>query len=141
MLPLNRYLFIYLLFIYLLNTTTRYDNCWQKHCNCISLYYFVDHVHNVSKMQTNSTGSERVPTKPVAFRTKKVLKASNTLVRNSYISGYCYILRQKLLHHFACDSRAALRVFSLLPNSSTLFYWWNSMIFQSRGVKIKVNAF
>ena len=99
MLPLNRYLFIYLLFIYLLNTATRYDNCWQKHSNCISLYYFVDHVHNVSKKQSNPLGSEQVPTKPVTFRTKKVLTASNILLRNSYISGYCYILRQKLLHH------------------------------------------
>ena len=78
-------------FVYLF-ITSRYDNCWQKHSNCISLYYFVDHVHNVSKMQTNPLESERVPTKPVTFRTKKVLTASNILVRNCYISGYCYIL-------------------------------------------------
>ena len=99
LLPLNRYLFIYLLFIYLLNTTTRYDNSLQKQSNCISLYYFVDHVHNVSKKQINPLRSEQVPTKPVTFRTKKVPTASNILLRNSYISGYCYILRQKLLHH------------------------------------------
>ena len=92
----SKSLFVYL-FIYLL--TPRYDNCWQKHSNCISLYYFVDHVHNVSKKQSNPLGSEQVPTKPVTFRTKKVLTASNILLRNSYISGYCYILRQKLLHH------------------------------------------
>ena len=94
----SKSLFVYLFIIYLF-ITTRYDNCWQKHFNCISLYYFVDYVHNVSKIQSNPRGSERVSTKPVTFRTKKVLTASNILVINCYISGYCYILRQKLLHN------------------------------------------
>ena len=58
-------LFVYLIYIYIyifiyLFITPRYDNCWQKRSNCISLYYFTDHVHNVSKMQTNPRGSEQV---------------------------------------------------------------------------------
>ena len=57
-LPLNRDLFIYLL-IYLF-ITSKYDNSQQKHSNCLSLYYFLDNVHNVPKMQTNPRGSERV---------------------------------------------------------------------------------
>ena len=53
------YLFIYLFIIYLF-ITPKYDNYLQKHSNCLSLYYFLDNVYNVPKMQTNPRGSERV---------------------------------------------------------------------------------
>ena len=134
----SKSLFVYL-FIYLL--TPRYDNCWQKHSNCISLYYFVDHVHNVSKIQSNPRGSERAPTKPVTFRTKKSSYSFKHFGHKLLHFGLLLHFTSKVVTSFACDLRAALRVFSLLPNISTLFYWWNSMIFQSRRIKIKVNAF
>ena len=96
--------------VYLLyHSRTRYNHTILKQqCLCKSLSVTLRLLHFVATIRVKNITSCCVKTCYISHI--KVLKASNILVINCCISGYCYILRQKLLHHFASIVRfCALR--------------------------------